>query len=198
MTAWWGWALALATSMAPGAAIGSLPPIGLAVAVGDRAWCAEFRIDSASALARGTAVTLVFAQPATVPAWAARVRGPHDGECPAAFPQLRWHDYTAYALELERPVPESEMPVVALVVASAAPWARGRDGIVRGDLDGDGAPEEVRRCTADEGEHFTVWSARAGVGLVRRWHEYFDWGGLTEPTCGPGEDGREPSTIAGG
>jgi hypothetical protein len=62
---------------------------------------------------------------------------------------------------------------------------------MRADLDGDGILEEVRRCTADEGEHFTVWSARSEGGRVRRWHEYYDWGGLADPTCRPGEDGGE-------
>jgi hypothetical protein len=76
-----------------------------------------------------------------------------------------------------------------LIVASDAGWSRGGNGLPRADLDRDGAVEEVRRCTADEGEHFTVWS-----GSTRRWHEYYDWGGFTDPTCRPGENGLDDST----
>jgi hypothetical protein len=37
--------------------------------------------------------------------------------------------------------------------------------------------------------------AMAGSAPVRRWHEYYDWGGLTDPTCQPGEDGQKPVTL---
>ena len=176
----------------------SLPPTGLAVADSGGAWCAEFVADStAPALEPGRHVTIVFAGPAAVPAWAARVGATHPGECPAAFPQPRWIGYVAYRLELSDSLPADagETPSVALVVASEAHWTRGADGVVRADVDGDGEPEEVRRCTADEGEHWTLWSLRPGGGRVRRWHEYYDWGGLTDPTCQPGEDGEESSTV---
>jgi hypothetical protein len=142
-------------------------------------------------------VTIVFAGPAPVPARGARLGTPLSGECPAEFPQPRWDGYVAYRLEVIDPLPAgaAQAPAVALVLVSEAPWARAADGVVRADLDGDGHLEEARRCTADEGEHLTIWSLRQGGGRVRRWHEYYDWGGFTEPTCLPGEDGGEPSTI---
>jgi hypothetical protein len=175
-----------------------LPRIGLAVVDSERVWCAEFLTDSAApALESGQRVTIVFAGSAPAPTPRARVAGPHPGQCPAAFPQPRWIDYLAYRLELiDTPAADSsDTPIVGLVIASEGPWARGPDGVMRADLDGDGILEEARRCTADEGEHFTVWSARSGGGRVRRWHEYYDWGGLTDPTCQPGEDGGEPSLV---
>lgn len=180
----------------PPSVAGSLPPIGLAVADSAGAWCAEFAAGPASALEPGRRVSIVFAGPAAVPARGARVVEPHPGECPAAFPQPRWTDYVAYRLEPTDTLPAdaAETPAVALAVAGEARWARGADGVARADVDGDGEPEEALRCTADEGEHFTLWSPRPGGGRERRWHEYFDWGGETDPTCRPGEDGREPST----
>ena len=182
----------------PPSVAGSLPPIGLAVADSMRAWCAEFVVDSAApSLELGRHATIIFAGPAAIPSLGARVGKPHRGECPAAFPQPRWIDYVAYRLELidSLPADAAEMPTVALVVISEARWSRGADGIVRADVDQDGEPEEARRCTADEGEHFTLWSLQPGGSRVRRWHEYYDWGGVTDPTCRPGEDGREPSTV---
>lgn len=176
----------------------SLPRTGLAVADSGNAWCAEFMIDStAPPLHAGQRLTIVFAGPAALPAWRARVRGPRASECPASFPQPRWAGYAAYDLELldSHPSGRGETPTVALVVVSEVPWVRGVDGVVRADLDGDGWPEEGRRCSAGEGEHLTLWSRQADGGHVRRWHEYFDWGGRTDPTCRPGEDGEEPSTI---
>jgi hypothetical protein len=175
--------------------VDSLPLTGIAVSDSLRAWCAEFVVDSAApALKSGRRVAIVFAGPATVPALRARLGHPRPGECPAEFAQPRWIDYAAYSLELLDSVPDStSLPSVALVVATEATWSRGADGVVRADLDGDGRPEEARRCTADEGEHFTVWSPRPGGGRVRRWHEYYDWGGFTDPTCKPGEDGGEPT-----
>ena len=173
----------------------SIPRAGIAVADSALAWCAEFVRDSTvRALKSGQPVTVVFAGRAGVPALRARVRGPRSAECPSAFPQPRWADYQAYDLELDTlPTAAVDTPPIALVVASDLPWVRGPDGIVRADLDGDGLPEEARRCAADEGEHLTLWSARAGGGWVRRWHEYFDWGGPTDATCRPGEDGRQAS-----
>jgi hypothetical protein len=97
----------------------------------------------------------------------ARVRAPRSTECWAAFPQPRWFDYTAYDLELDRPLFEgAQLPTVGLVA--------------RGQLDG----VETRRCTADEGEHFTVWTAGQGNRGASGMSNY-DWGGFTDPTCGP-------------
>jgi hypothetical protein len=180
------------------AAADSLPLTGLAVADSLRAWCAEFVADSAAPAPRpGRRVTIVFPGPATVPALRARLGHTRPGECAAEFPQPRWIDYGAYSLQLIDSLPPeaTNLPNVALVVASEATWSRGADGVVRADVDGDGQPEEARRCTADEGEHLTLWSPRPGGGRVRRWHEYYDWGGFTDPTCKPGEDGGEPSTV---
>jgi hypothetical protein len=163
-----------------------------------RAWCVEFVADSAAPAPRpGRLVAIVFPGPATVSALRAMLGRSRPGECPAEFPQPRWIDYVAYDLQLTDSVPPdaTNLPSVALVVASEATWSRGADGVVRADVDGDGRPEEVRRCTADEGEHLTLWSPRPGGGRVRRWHEYHDWGGFTDPTCKPGEDGGEPSTV---
>lgn len=168
------------------------PRFGLAVSDSVRAWCAEFLSDStAPPLEPGQGMTIVFAGPASVASLPARLGQPHAGECPAAFPQPRWNDYVAYRVELVSAREAEDDPIVALIVAGSAAWARGADGRPRADLDGDGNVEEVRRCTADEGEHFTVWS-----GPNRRWHEYYDWGGFTDPTCRTGENGRDDSTTS--
>ena len=138
---------------------------------------------------------IVFPGPAPVPARRARLAAPLPGECPAEFPQPRWDGYVAYRVELTDPLPAvpPETPTVALAVVSAAPWARNADGVVEADLDGDGRPEEARRCTADEGEHLTIWSLLQDGSRQRRWHEYYDWGGFTDPTCHPGENGEGPA-----
>jgi hypothetical protein len=47
----------------------------------------------------------------------------------------------------------------------------------------------VRRCAADEGEHFTVWTVRSADKRERIWHEYYDWGAIVDRTCRAGEDG---------
>ena len=169
------------------------PRTGIAVADSAGSWCAAFAIDSTTPpLVTGRRVAIVFAGAAALPARPARIRGARITECPAAFAQSRWNDYTAYDLELlDSSATASALPSVALAVASDVAWLRGADGIVRADLDGDGQPEEARRCTADEGEHLTLWTRQPDGSRVRRWHEYYDWGGFTEPTCGAGEDGRE-------
>jgi hypothetical protein len=177
----------------PGAKrVRSLPRIGVAVSDSAREWCAEFVADSGvPALEPGQRATIVFAGPAPVTALPVRVGNRQENECPAAFPQPRWIDYTAYRVALLDSVsPETDLPPVALIVAGDAAWARGADGVPRADLDGDGDLEAARRCTADEGEHVTLWSMGRDSVAIRRWHEYYDWGGLTDPTCRPGEDGR--------
>jgi hypothetical protein len=170
----------------------SLPRVGMAVADTLRAWCAEFRADSAaSPLEPGQGVTIVFPGDAPIASLPARLGAPRPGECWAAFPQPRWIDYTAYHVDLLDSTPAgAQLPIVALIVTSAQSWQRDSAGAVA-DLDGDGSPEQVRRCTADEGEHFTLWSREADGRWTRRWHEYYDWGGFTDPTCRLGEDGRD-------
>jgi hypothetical protein len=79
---------------------------------------------------------------------------------------------------------------VALAVSGDARWDALDNGVVQADLDGDGILEHARRCAADEGEHFTIWSVRPQGPSERRAHEYFDWGANVDPTCRPGEDGR--------
>lgn len=168
-----------------------LPRIGLAVSDSMRAWCAEFVSDSTARLEPGDRATIVFAGAAPIAAVAARIGPARARECPAAFPQPRWIDYVAYDIALTEPLPPGmETPPVALIVAGTAAWTRGADGVPRADLDGDGRLEEVRRCTADEGEHFTLWSRQADGRAIRRWHEYYDWGGFTDPTCRAGENGQ--------
>ena len=183
-------ALALVAGCRPHAE--ALPRIGLAVSDSARAWCAEFVVDStAQRLEPGQPVTIVFSEAAPLVALAGRLGEPHSGECPAAFPQPRWFDYTAYRVDMVNPaLADTLVPGVALIIAGDASWARGVDGVPRADLDGDGQLEEARRCTADEGEHFTIWSTARDGHAVRRWHEYFDWGAFTDPTCRSGEDGR--------
>ncbi len=173
-----------------------LPRIGIAVSDSTGAWCSEFAADSASSpLKNGQSVTIVFAGPARVGALPARLGQPRQSECPAAFPQPRWIAYQAFSVDLSDSVPllGTAIPTAALIVASDAAWVSGPDGRPRADLDGDGVPEEARRCTADEGEHFTIWSIESDGRATRRWHEYYDWGGFTDVTCEPGEDGRGES-----
>jgi hypothetical protein len=172
---------------------GRFPRTGVAVrdSVGD--WCAEFIIDTAATpLANGDRVAMVFPGRAAVASLAARIAGSHVGQCHAEFAQPRWFGYTAYRLELTnaRPAAGTEIPDVALVVASDAKWVRDADGVVRADLDGDGTREEARRCTAGEGEHLTIWSPVPRNARERRWHEYYDWGAFTDPNCKPGEAGE--------
>ena len=172
---------------------GSLPRIGLAVSDTMRAWCAEFVVDStAPSLELGQQTTLVFTRSESSATTRARLGKPKEGQCPAAFPQPRWIDYRAYGVDLVDSIPfGTEAPIVALIVASDVSWTQGAQGVPRADLDRDGRLEEVRRCTADEGEHWTVWSTDPGGRRSRRWHEYYDWGGFTDPTCQPGENGRD-------
>ena len=168
-----------------------LPQIGLAVLEESARWCAEFVSDSTHPdLEAGRRVTIVFAGQTPVTTRIARVVGLQEEQCLAEFAQPRWIDYQAYRLELvDSESGAATTSPVALVVASEAPWQSGSDGVVRADLDGDGTPEEARRCAADEGEHFTIWSVTPATTPTRRWHEYYDWGALVDPTCKSGEDG---------
>jgi len=172
-----------------------LPPIGVAVADSGPSWCAEFALDTTvSPLGPGRRVAIVFPGPAPVAELDARLVAAAPGECPTAFPQPRWIDYVAYRLEVPGAATAAPgLPTVGLAVASDDRWERGTDGLIRADLDGDGSPEEAQRCLAGEGEHLTIWSARPDGSRDRRIHEYFDWGAAVDPTCGPGEDGRDSS-----
>ena len=172
---------------------GTLPLIGLAVSDSAGGWCAEFASTAAADSAQsGRVAKIVFGKPDAVVSLTARVGSRREGECGAAFPQPRWADYVAYDVALIDSFPPgaTERPIVALIVLGSTAWSRNAGGNAHADIDRDGSAEELRRCTADEGEHFTVWSTDSTGTRVRRWHEYYDWGGLTDPTCGPGENGR--------
>ncbi len=177
-----------------------IPAVGLAVRDSTFAWCAAFPTDSAasarpSSLAVSEPVAVVFAGTDSSLPLRATIARRRPSPCPAAFPQLRWETYTAYDLALVDPPHQqaaADAPDIALAVASNASWERGGDGRPRADLDGDGEPEEVRLCAADEGQHFTVWSRSERSDEWRRVaHEYYDWGVEVEPDCLPGEDGRD-------
>jgi hypothetical protein len=156
-------------------------------------WCAEF---ISTAVPDSTqvshAATIVFGKPGGVVSIRARVGARRDGECSTAFPQPRWADYLAFNVQLVDSFPASvdPAPIVGLIVLGEARWSMGANGHARADLDRDSAPDELRRCAADEGEHFTVWTLDGTGGWTRRWHEYFDWGGLVDANCGPGENGQ--------
>jgi hypothetical protein len=179
----------LATAIRSGpAATDSLPPIGLAWRDVEGTWCATV---AAGPLVPGTPVTLVFPAPdAPVVARAARVVRRRPEPCPSEFAQGSLEGLPAYDLAAAGPDVEG-VPSVALAVAGPAVWRRGPDGAARADMDGDGRPERASVCAADEGEHFTVWTDDSAGAPRLRWHGYYDWGGLVDPTCQPGEDGRE-------
>lgn len=163
----------------------TFPSVGVAVMDSASAWCAEFPA-TAPALALGTRVTIVFAAPIGSPAASAKVVRRRERMCHTEFNQPRWDDYVGYDLALGDTVQQAgvDIPTATLAVASDARWVRGTDGVARSDLDGDGVPEEAHVCRADEGEHFTLWSAAPGGRRRLRAHEYFDWGALVDPTCG--------------
>jgi len=166
-------------------------PIGLAVRDSVGGWCAEFDTDSGTVPADGTPASLVFVGDTTWLSARVRIRGRRTRDCTTAFPQPRWSSYAAFDLELaDAKSRQDSLPYLALIVGGDTRWLRGSSGNVYGDIDGDRVAEEIRRCAAGEGEHFTVWStARKGTPVLR-WHEYFDWGAIVDPTCRPGEDGR--------
>ncbi len=171
----------------------ALPPVGIAVEHPDGSWCAEFPSDARPSLAEGTTISIVFPEANESLVWTAQISVSLRGECQTAFPQPRWNDYVAFRLLLPdaRPSASASRKSVGLAIAGPARWSRNPQGRLRADLDGDGLPEEARRCAADEGEHFTLWSLLADWSSERRAHEYFDWGALVDRTCQPGEDGRD-------
>lgn len=166
------------------AAGAAMPAVGVAVSDEAGAWCAAFPTD---ALAPGDTVTLV-AGPPDAPAVTGVVVERRTAPCPTAFPQARWDAYATYDLRAQATATDA---FVVLAVAGGASWSRDAAGRLAVDLDGDGAPEELRRCAAGEGEHFTLWRRDPHTGERRRVaHEYFDWGVLVERSCAAGEDGR--------
>jgi hypothetical protein len=173
---------------------GGLPPIGIAVEEANGAWCVEFPSDTQPSLAPGTPVAIVFPDRGESMVWTSRLTRTSRGQCQTAFPQTRWHGYSAYHVELLSSSASSvaSHKTVGLAVASELSWKRSPQGTLYADLDGNGLPEEARRCAADEGEHFTIWSLRPDGEWERTGHEYFDWGAITDRTCGPGEDGTDP------
>jgi hypothetical protein len=174
-----------ATSTAPPR---RFPTIGIAVSDDQGGWCAEFPRDAAHDT--GQPVTLVFHGASPVASVRTRIGGAQPDQCHTEFPQPRWENYRAYRLQADALAVGASLPSVALAVSGDARWDALDNGVVQADLDGDGILEHARRCAADEGEHFTIWSVRPQGQAERRAHEYFDWGANVDPTCRPGEDGR--------
>lgn len=177
------------------AAADTMPPV-FGVAVSDTAggWCAMFPRDSTNPIAAGRALSIVFGD-STAPLSAVVVVR-RTRECHAEFAQNRWFDYSGYDLALRTKVDTTKpLPMAGMAIASTARWSRGADGTARADLSADGRMEEVRRCAAGEGHHFTVWTTGADGRRERVAHEYYDWGAFVDETCGPGEDGVD-STAA--
>ena len=165
------------------------PLIGVAVRDPARRWCVALPPDSV-ALRAGERVALVFATQETSATWHARLGAARTAQCHSAFPQPRWDGYRFHDLALtDTSAGAGDASGIALAVLSAAEWNQLGDRRLVADLDGDGSQEEARRCAADEGEHFTIWSFAPDGTPRRRAHEYYDWGALVERTCKPGEDG---------
>ena len=164
--------------------------VGIAVQDTTGSWCGMFPPDSAGSLTVGRAVAIVFADSAGS-VLSARLAARRREPCHAEVAQSRWYDYVAHDLE-SRP-DSADTPIVGLAVVSPAAWVRGTDGVMRADVFGDGVPDDVRRCRADEGHHFTLWDVRRDGTRARGGHEYFDWGALVDPTCKAGEDGVDQS-----
>jgi hypothetical protein len=163
----------------------SFPPVGVAVSDDQGRWCVEFPVDSTPG--NGQPVSIIFPGPSPVASIRARIGEAQPDQCHAEFPQPRWENYRAYRVQLDAPTAVG-VSTVALAVAGDARWSLEK-GVLQTELDGDGIPEQARRCAADEGEHFTIWSVSPKGQAVRRAHEYFDWGANVDATCGPGEDG---------
>lgn len=162
-----------------------LPPLGIAIPDSLDRWCAALAADS---LAVGTRVTLVFPDSGSaVLDRRGRVVVRRATPCATAFPQLGLAEDATYELIVDDTAGLGAAWSVAMVAASEAPWSRGTDGVARADLDGDGTPEEARKCREGEGEHFTLWSRPAGAASRRVWKRYFDWGAFVDADCAPGE-----------
>ena len=162
--------------------------VGMAVADTTEQWCAVFPPDSARPLAIGRAVTIIFGDSAGSVV-SATLAARRDKECHTEFAQPRWFGYVAF--DLAGPRRSQGMPLSGFAIVSDAKWTRDADGVIRADVFGDGARDEVRRCAAHEGEHFTLWDVRGDGSRERRGHEYFDWGALVETTCKPDEVGEQ-------
>lgn len=160
-------ALAACTAGMPGAS-----PLVFGIAVSDTAggWCAEFKTGSGS-LSPGAEMVIVFSSDSGMTSVRARLDSLRRGQCGTAFPQPRWDSYSAVSIS----VLSSRLASSSVGIAVIGDFLRMR-GL------------QFRRCAADEGEHFTVWS---GDPPVRQWHEYFDWGAIVDRTCKAGEDGRD-------
>lgn len=129
----------------------------------------------------GRRVALAFPQEPGRQAMAAQLASAQPGPCPTPFAQSRWEGYSAFRVELtDRSTAEVPWPAVAVVLDDAA--SPGDGGVGSATL---------RACLADEGMHFTLWRDSAGAGPERVWHEYYDLGAIVDPTCGPGENGRQ-------
>lgn len=163
----------------------NLPPLGIAIPDSLDRWCGALAADS---LAVGTRVTLVFPDSGSaVLDRRARVTARRATPCPTAFPQLGLAEDATYELIVDDTAGLGAAWSVAMVTVSDVAWSRGADGIARADLDGDGTPEEARKCRAGEGEHLTLWSRPAGAASRRVWKRYFDWGAFVDANCAPGE-----------
>lgn len=170
---------------------GRIPPMGIAIPDSLDRWCAALDADS---LAGGTQVTLVFPDSASaVLSRRARILTRRATACDTAFPQFGVAEDATYELRVGDTTGLGAAWSVAMVAVSEVPWTRAADGVARADLDGDGTPEEARKCRAGEGEHFTLWSRSAGAAPRRVWQRYFDWGAFVDANCAPGEiDGAVP------
>lgn len=170
---------------------GRFPLVGIAVRDTAMRWCVALPPGPAP-LRQGEPVALVFATRETSTTWLARLGPARARRCHTEFGQPRWEDYRFHDLTVHDTSAGPAQPWgIALAVLSDAQWGQLGDGRVIADLDGDGNQEEARKCSADEGHHFTIWSFAADGTPRRRAHEYFDWGALVERTCRAGEDGTD-------
>lgn len=160
------------------------PVVGIAIVDTAGTWCAEFPAGAASQIREGTNATIIFAGDSGTVSRPVRIGTARSAQCAAAFPQPRWDSYSAFDLV---PLDSVVSSSIGLILSRELNVTR-TGGATDADIDGDGVPETIRRCAADEGEHFTVWS---GNPPRRLWHEYFDWGAIVDPTCRAGENGRD-------